>query len=129
LVCRRGNPDCQACPLREDCQAFRSGETADYPRRKPARKLPVKATTMLLLERQDARAVLLQKRPPQGIWGGLWSLPQIDAEAAAQPYLEQLGLAAAGDSREWARLRHTFSHFHLDISALRIPVRSQLEGV
>jgi A/G-specific adenine glycosylase len=78
----------------------------------------------MLLLCDEAATVLLQRRPPSGIWGGLWSFPEFDAADETANWCEQnLGLAAR-ELERWPVMRHTFSHFHLDIT----PVLARLEG-
>lgn len=121
-LCARSKPRCDDCPLAADCVARAQGNPQDYPGRKPARKsTPVRSTQMLLL-RDPQGCVLLERRPPTGLWGGLWSLPQCDDDAGLDALLEKHAL------REHARaplepFRHTFSHFHLDIAPILIDVR------
>ncbi|MBT8440604.1 MAG: A/G-specific adenine glycosylase, partial [Gammaproteobacteria bacterium] len=71
MVCTRGSPACDNCPLNNQCGAYKSGNWSNYPGKKPKKALPVKKTIMLLIK-NDQGAILLQKRPPAGIWGGLW---------------------------------------------------------
>ncbi len=112
-LCAR-KPDCSRCPLRGDCQALAEGEPARYPTPKPRKSLPVRHTRMLLL-RNPQGAILLEKRPPTGIWGGLWSLPECPVETPPERHVrEVLGLGTDGGQAATG-LRHTFSHFHLDI--------------
>jgi len=103
-VCTRSRPDCERCPLTDTCIARQEGRIAEFPGRKPKRKLPVKETCMLM-QLDDRGRVLLQKRPPTGIWGGLWSFPEVDS-------IENVSFSNA---EKWPVVRHTFSHFHLDI--------------
>lgn len=122
MVCTRANPRCDACPLRKNCQAHRAGTPMNYPARGAARKTPVKNTRMLLIRDKRGR-VLLQRRPPAGIWGGLWGFPEcIDGDARAW-CRQALGLNVKTES-PWPTLRHTFSHFHLDIT----PIPARLMG-
>jgi A/G-specific adenine glycosylase len=101
-LCTRSKPLCNACPLSTSCQALASDTVAQYPGKKPRKVLPVKTTTFYLIENSSGE-ILLEKRPPVGIWGGLWSLP------------ENASLVAQTKVTNWPILRHTFSHFHLDI--------------
>jgi len=98
-VCARAKPKCAACPLAADCRAHRSGDPAAYPARKsvvvaatgattgatvttmakPARR---RKTVTMLIVRDRVGHVLLVQRPPRGIWGGLWSLPEYPHRAA-----------------------------------------------
>lgn len=119
-VCSRKAPACLLCPLSRDCRARAIGEPEAYPEPKPSKRLPVRRTRMLLLE--SDRGILLQRRPPTGIWGGLWSLPEAPAEADPLAHCrEQLGLEATVPEY-WPAFRHTFSHYHLDIEPVRLRV-------
>jgi A/G-specific adenine glycosylase len=119
-LCTRTRPDCGTCPLATHCVAHARGNMASYPSPKPKKQLPVKETVMLLLTDYQGR-VLLEQRPPAGIWGGLWSFPEVDHENALAPALEQRGLRER--ERQWlAPFRHTFSHYHLHISPLVVQV-------
>ena len=127
-LCRRSQPQCQACPLQTDCEAFATDNVANYPGRKPARALPVKQSRFLLLKAEDG-SILLEKRPPSGIWGGLWSLP----EAGPEDDIEQLcasrwGLSISGQ-QPLDGFRHTFSHYHLDITPVLLQLDAAATGV
>ena len=122
-VCTRARPACLLCPLNVGCEAYRTGTQEQYPAPKPRKELPIRRVRMLLLEREGA--VLLQRRPPSGIWGGLWSLPECTPEADWEAVCrEQVGL----EPLAWQALpvlRHTFSHFRLDIEPLRVTVEER----
>src|SRR5262249_30202530 len=104
-VCTRKRPSCPSCPLRESCKARAQGKPEDDPRPRPRKKRPVKAASMLLLLRDGE--VLLEKRPPTGVWGGLWCFPEAEPRAAK----------LAG-KRRLPVLRHEFTHFTLDIAPI-----------
>jgi A/G-specific adenine glycosylase len=112
-LCTRTKPACKACPLRADCVAYRDGRIAEFPTRRPRRKVPTKAVAMLVL--LDGNAVLLEKRPPSGIWGGLWSLPEapIDADWNAE-CLNRFGIHKVKPEL-LAPFKHGFTHFTLTI--------------
>ncbi|GAP66328.1 A/G-specific DNA-adenine glycosylase [Mizugakiibacter sediminis] len=115
-VCTRAQPRCAACPLAGDCVAHRHGLTAELPQARPSKPLPQRAATLLLLRDRDGR-VLLERRPPQGVWAGLWSLPQADdADAAAR----QAGRYARlpGAAQPLPTLVHAFTHFRLHAQPL-----------
>ena len=114
-LCSRNKPRCNDCPVASDCVALREGRTAELPTRKPKRELPQRETTMLVLMREGS--VLLEKRPPVGIWGGLWSLPQADDDAGARKLAQDWG--ADWKSREsLSVIEHGFTHYHLSIKPL-----------
>lgn len=119
-VCHRSRPTCTLCPLNADCRARINDLQADYPNRKPSKTLPHK-TTVALMAIDPQGAVLLIKRPPSGIWGGLWSLPEISDEQQLQPWLTAQGLRLLRHET-WPSFRHTFSHYHLHITPLLIEV-------
>jgi A/G-specific adenine glycosylase len=119
-VCVRARPACPCCPLAATCTAHRQGNPASYPGRKPVQTLPVRSARLLIV-RDPAGRVLLERRPPTGVWGGLWSLPQteLDADPLAWCGDHQLG-AQAHLVGHWPVRRHTFSHFHLDMHPVEI---------
>ncbi|AZG12645.1 A/G-specific adenine glycosylase [Cupriavidus pauculus] len=129
-ICSRGKPACLAdaanCPLSADCVARRDNLTAVLPTPKPRAAIPERSTVMLIV--RHGRDVLVRLRPGSGIWGGLWSLPEIaldavpfDAEAAedaaleaVRPFGEPARAYLAGE------LTHVFTHFRLLIRAIRV---------
>lgn len=117
-VCTRSKPACEACPLNTGCLARRANKVSAYPTPKPAKTLPVKQLTLLLLSNADNR-ILLEKRPPTGIWGGLWSLPEFDSVEAAHDWCLSWNIHIA-DQQTLTTRRHTFSHYHLDYTPLLI---------
>ncbi len=125
-VCTRSRPACVRCPLSEDCQGLALGDPQRFPGRKPKKQTPIKQTVMLALELSEKGApgagMLMERRPPSGIWGGLWSLPEIESLDALASWLKDAGLKALDEPVSAARLRHTFSHFHLDIDVQALTV-------
>ena len=117
-VCTRGQPDCHACPVNADCIAYTQGRIAELPTPRPRKTLPEREVQMLLLI--DRGELLLEKRPPRGIWGGLWSLPELDADADPRRHCrERLGLTARTQAM-LPRLSHGFTHFRLHIQPVRL---------
>jgi A/G-specific adenine glycosylase len=80
-VCTRARPACNACPLRTRCVALREGSVARLPTPRPKRVSPLRRCRMFAL--RASAGWLVEKRPPAGIWGGLWSLPQGELVEAA----------------------------------------------
>ncbi len=76
MICTRSKPKCQQCPIHGDCGAYQYRQIDDYPNKKPKKVLPERQTVMLIIT-DKAGKVYLEKRPDKGIWGGLWSLPEI----------------------------------------------------
>lgn len=119
-LCTRSRPQCPRCPLRDDCRAYLQGCTDSLPTRKPSKKIPERSTQMLMLY-QDGK-LLLEKRPPLGIWGGLWSLPELAVGNDALDHsLTRWGMQVAHDG-QLPPLAHTFTHFRLHITPLKLKV-------
>ncbi|MBR9912186.1 MAG: A/G-specific adenine glycosylase [Gammaproteobacteria bacterium] len=123
LVCTRSKPACSLCPLQADCVARLQGNPTDYPGKKPKKDKPVKAVQLLML-RNPAGEWLLEQRPASGIWGGLWSFPELAPEADGRDYCRDVLQAGVTRLQAWSEFRHTFSHYHLDITPLEIEIDS-----
>ena len=121
-VCLRRGAKCTVCPLVTDCFAHRENRVDALPQPRARKSLPLRETTMLLL--MHKAQVLLERRPAAGIWGALWSLPELalggDAEEACRT---RFGVHA-GALTELPRIEHGFTHFRLRIHPLRVDVRS-----
>jgi len=122
-VCTRSQPACITCPLNNSCKAYATGNQTNYPGRKPRKATPVREIQMLLLANHRGE-ILLQRRPPSGIWGGLLSLPEVPINNNSSEWCaKHLGLHIQ-EKECWPVLRHTFSHFHLDISPVIATLKS-----
>jgi A/G-specific adenine glycosylase len=127
-LCTRARPACERCPAQARCLAYAQQRIADFPTPKPRGTLPVRRTQLLLV--RDATAtVLLTKRPPSGIWGGLWSLPECAVGADIADWCRQRLSCDAHEEARWPVLRHTFSHFHLDIHPVLVRVGARAAAV
>lgn len=120
-ICKRSSPACGSCPLVDDCQAFVTGRVSELPTRKVKKTLPVKQKRFLII-RNAQGGYLMEKRPPAGIWGGLWSLPELAMEQAVeQAVFDNLRLSVNAYV-DLPVFRHTFSHFHLDITPCELSI-------
>ena len=115
-LCTRAQPRCGDCPLHTQCVARRDDRIAHLPTPKLKKMIPERATVMLILRRGNE--VLLVKRPAQGIWGGLWSFPEVAPEAVLNRHLQTHFGVQAERVAPLAPLVHTFTHFRLTIRAL-----------
>jgi len=120
-LCTRSKPQCTACPLQSECLALAQGRVAELPTPKVNKKKPVKQAVLLIIKDSQG-TVLLEKRAPTGIWGGLWSVPEVSSELEVEAWMlrHQLDLISA---KPLASRRHTFSHYHLDY----VPVVCQVD--
>lgn len=118
-VCTRSKPNCELCPVEKSCLAKASDQQANYPQKKPKKKIPEKKTIMVIPRVTDKTSdkVLMEKRPPTGIWGGLWCFHEVDKESEVKSLMSELSLKPLS-SQVLPEFRHTFSHFHLDITPI-----------
>ena len=121
-LCTRSKPSCLLCPLKSGCQAHLLGLEIRYPIPKPRKTLPQKRTLMPILANSN-HEVLLYRRPSSGLWGGLWSLPELDDLNDLDNLANRHGLQLA-QAQALAELTHTFSHFQLAIEPHLIRVNS-----
>jgi A/G-specific adenine glycosylase len=125
-VCTRAQPECGRCPVQGQCVALREGRVASLPAPRPRKRLPLRRATWLVLLHQGS--VLLERKPDPGLWGGLWTFPELP-----------LASTRAGDARAFSRrvlgsvvravrrlpvVEHGFSHFRLRALPLGCDVHS-----
>ncbi|PZP63928.1 MAG: A/G-specific adenine glycosylase [Azospira oryzae] len=131
LVCTRARPRCEACPVAGDCVARLTGRAEQLPTPRPRRPLPLRQVQWLVVLRHDE--VLLEKRPPAGLWGGLWSFPEIAVEEDATAWCERALQASAQALTPLEPFDHVFTHFALRIHpqlvrVRRVPARAAQPG-
>lgn len=121
-LCTRSKPECSRCPLVASCSAYAEGMTELLPIRKATRTIPTRTATFLIIRAEHK--ILLLKRPPHGIWGGLWSLPEISGAPDKKQIRSVCSTQFQLEVKKFDTLepfRHTFSHYHLDIHPIVIP--------
>ena len=120
MVCTRGKPACEECPLHTSCLAFKQGRTHELPTPKPRKTIPQREVAFLFLH--HANSWLFERRPQRGIWGGLLApitlaehhLESSETEGKLDESLLALGLCRL-DTKAASVFSHTFSHFQLHI--------------
>lgn len=110
LVCRARDPLCKACPVARCCEAHSHDQVTNYPKPRVKRAVPTRAAYWAVLV--SARGVWLQRQPDRGIWPGLWVPWQLDL--SVQPMNWQRTVKGL---REVRKMRHSFSHYRLEIEA------------
>jgi A/G-specific adenine glycosylase len=128
IICTRTKPQCPACPISSGCQAYLQQRTADFPYRKKAKARPTKPVYALLLRRDDG-AFLLEKRPPVGIWGGLWAFPECAIDDSIEDHCQHHYALQILSNTPWDVISHQFSHFQLEIHPLLLNVHSKKRQV
>jgi len=128
MLCTRRRPACTVCPVVEDCRACRLGIQERLPSPRPKRERPRRRRMMLVVRDSQGR-VLLERRPEHGLWGGLYSLPELDDGDDARAWcIERLGIAPAIE-RVLPGLSHAFTHFDLDIEPLLVSVEGEYRAL
>ncbi len=114
-ICTRSKPACATCPVSEGCVARETGRTAELPFPRPRKEYPTRQARWLVLRHEGK--VLLERRPPAGIWGGLWAFPESAGANLEGDCLTRFGCTLSGH-RELPSFAHGFTHFRLEITAL-----------
>ena len=121
MLCVRSRPLCALCPIGSDCTARREGTQARLPAPRPRRATPRRETAFLVL-RAPTGSLLLERRPPTGIWGGLWCFPECDPSADIEATCRsRFGLRPASVTR-LAPIAHGFTHFRLDVHPVLVEI-------
>ncbi len=126
-LCTRSKPNCAACPLQANCLALQQECVDKLPTPKPGKKNPVKQSLFMIAIDKDGQ-VLLEKRAPTGIWGGLWSLPEFTDPEQLEIWLKTKSIAVTQKQTLTVR-RHTFSHYHLDYQPIVLHVKNLTNNV
>ncbi|WP_353572808.1 A/G-specific adenine glycosylase [Candidatus Albibeggiatoa sp. nov. BB20] len=124
-ICTRTKPRCVICPVKATCVAYQTQSQTQYPTPKPRKILPVKTTCFLLI-RTDDNQILLQQRPAKGLWGGLWVFPECDPDTDIKAYCQSQWNLNISDYETWPSFRHSFTHFHLEITPIYIGLNQKI---
>jgi A/G-specific adenine glycosylase len=124
MVCTRSKPKCTLCPVESFCIANQQKNPLDYPGKKPKKEKPIKEAWFVMLYHNGE--VWLEQRPQSGIWGGLFCFPE-QPNAEFEHQLMKRGIQNADIKRQdqLIAFRHTFSHYHLDITPILVELSKQ----
>jgi A/G-specific adenine glycosylase len=126
-LCTRSRPACTVCPMNAFCVAAREGRQTELPGRKQKRSRGAREAILLIAETEvtGTRAILLERRPSPGIWGGLWSPPQFESQEEALAWCRrELVEMDEGCSETLPVIHHAFTHFDLQLHPLRVRCES-----
>lgn len=123
LICKRTAPTCDCCPVQSFCKAFKDQKQHLYPFSKPKQITPVKQTNLLMVMKNN-QAVLMEKRPEKGIWGGLVSFPECGMDKAVDYYCESHFQCQPNKITRWPMVKHAFTHYKLEITPILVNVES-----
>jgi A/G-specific adenine glycosylase len=121
-LCTKGKPRCDVCPVSKSCVALSKGLTAKLPAPRQKKAMPSRSTTWLVL--RHGGQVLLERRPSPGIWGGLWSFPEMRGSDVAHD-CRRLGLHVRS-MRKLEPIEHGFTHFRLTIRPVLCEVKQPM---
>ena len=121
--CRRTAPACGACPVHERCAAFAGGMQDRLPTPAPRRDRPARAVRVFLLIDPDG-ACLLEQRDANGVWGGLWSPVERPFDKEVRSFVREWEIDVAHSAAP-PPFRHSFTHFHLDVTPHFLWVRAR----
>jgi A/G-specific adenine glycosylase len=127
LVCTPKAPDCRRCPLRPSCEAYRTGQVDAFPKRQRRRPVPHHAISVGVVFRNSR--VLITRRKPEGLLGGLWEFPggkvekdESPEEACIREIKEEVNLDVSVDTY-LTQVRHAYSHFRITMDVFRCRYR------
>ena len=121
MVCTRTKPTCDSCPLQKHCQAYAQKRITEFPYKKIKKDLPIRSTNLIIIK-NDKNELFLTQRPPAGIWGGLWSFPECQKANQIDKIAKQQFGFNIKSKQTLKPFRHTFSHYHLDITPILVTV-------
>ena len=123
-LCTTRKPACERCPLQQSCMAYAQNRVQELPAPRARKRLPTRRTVMAVLIYDGE--VLVQKRPGVGVWAGLWSFPECERADEAVLLARRLYACEIGATEALLPLKHSFTHFHLEIEPLLLRVRQRL---
>ena len=121
-VCTSSQAKCYICPISQRCLARQEESQYKYPTPKPKKSIPLRKIVFLLLENK-AGEILFQRRPPTGIWGGLWCFPECSTDDDIEKWLlAETGLSGS-ISRQLSVIKHTLTHFRMEILPIHLKIK------
>jgi A/G-specific adenine glycosylase len=123
-LCTRAKPRCGECPIATDCRARIEGRQGELPARKRTRAARRLRHAFMLVARRECEVLLVQ-RPPRGIWGGLWCLPEFCDRAAAENFAATALRSARLTGAQLPDIEHSFTHFDLRITPIVARCRAE----
>ena len=126
-ICTRSKPRCTECPLQADCMALEQQCVNELPTPKPRKKIPIKQSVFIIAINEDQQ-ILLEKRAPTGIWGGLWSVPELAHHSELEEWLLKQAMVVT-NRQALAVRRHTFSHYHLDYQPIVLNISHTVNNI
>jgi A/G-specific adenine glycosylase len=128
-LCTRSKPNCDDCPVQEGCAAFAQQRQNELPTPKPSKKIPQREIVVAIIQNNEDESIWLEKRPPTGIWGGLYSFPEFENIEKYEVWLNQQTQFFSHQPQSLPVISHTFSHFRLHMHPKLIQISKKPNGV
>lgn len=128
-LCTRSNPSCSTCPVQTNCEAFVQQRQTELPTPKPSKKIPQRDVMVAIIQDSQDDSIWLEKRPPVGIWGGLYSFPEFEDADKLDAWINQHYKNSPSSSQSLPVISHTFSHFRLQMHPRLIQIDKKPNGV
>jgi A/G-specific adenine glycosylase len=128
-LCTRSKPNCDACPVQEGCLAFAQQRQHELPTPKPSKKIPQREIVVAIIQNNEDESIWLEKRPPTGIWGGLYSFPEFENMEKYEFWLHKQKQFSSHQPHSLPVISHTFSHFRLHMHPKLIQISKKPNGV
>ena len=117
IVCTPKSPNCIECPIQSFCKAYQSGDVKTYPKRAAKRAVPVHHIAVGVVYKKDR--LLITRRKPEGLLGGLWEFPggkvvekETPEQACIREIAEEVNLNVSIDEY-LTRVLHAYTHFKI----------------
>lgn len=129
MICTCRNPKCSLCPLKKTCSANKQTRQTAFPVKKLKINRPCKNTYLILLQNVEEGHIFLEKRPPVGVWGGLWSFPESPTEETIESWCRIRFDIDDIKLERWNSFIHEFSHFKLEIKPILLKARLKVPKI
>lgn len=123
LICTPKRPDCRHCPVRGGCSGFELGDPEIYPAKTLKPPKPLRRAAAFVAVRDDG-AILLRKRPPNGLLGGMTEVPTSGFTARDDGDTSSSAAPFSGAWRKTGTATHVFTHFRLELVTYRCDTSS-----
>ncbi len=128
-LCTRSNPKCNDCPIQNGCLAYAQQRQSEFPTPKPSKKIPQREVVVAIIQNNEDDSIWLEKRPPTGIWGGLYSFPEFENTEKYEDWLNKQIKHSTHECQTLPVISHTFSHFRLHMHPKLIQICKKPNGV
>ena len=123
-ICTSKKPQCEICPVKKNCKAFEKNLVSLLPTKTIKKKKPKQTVFFLILKDQDNN-IFLEKRENKGIWGGLWSFPELGSNKNIEQWCNNISQDIK--KIEYGKIiNHGFSHFDLEITPVVIDIKNTM---